>query len=207
MKPQERPVYLGPVTYHDASLCETESQRLPPGFQALAEKQKLSIEVIRAIQRIEEARSGSQRINRNFRNSQPALHSNFAEALPSLGRVRQDGEPCIDSLLCLGLILYCSLEFSSLPVWQTVMLWSAMSRRVRTDLTLQIISCRKRRDEPEEACLQWLCMIAIGSWRQSDRNIGGDGQLLIEFVRERCQPRLNVADRFFQLEQIKSEEV
>jgi hypothetical protein len=207
MKPQERPTYLGPVRFHDTSPCQTESEKMSSGFQALVEKQKLSIEVVRAIQRIEEALSRPHRIDRNFHDSQPAVYSNFAEALPSMGRMRQDGEPHIDSLLCLGLVLYCSLEFSNLPVWQTVMLWSAMSRRVRTDLTLQILSCKKRRDEPEEACLQWLCMIAIGSWRQSDQKIVGDGQILIKFVRGRYQPRLNVADRFFHLEQIKFEEV
>jgi hypothetical protein len=204
MQPHKIPAYFGPVMLDHPSLCETESQNLPPGFQALARRQRLSIEVIRAIQRIESALS-KPHINWNIRDSPPAMYNNFAEALPSLGRTRQDGEPLIDSLLCLGLILYCSFEFSSLPVWQTTMLWSAMSRCVRADLTLQILSCKKRRDEPEEACLQWLCMVAIGSWRQSDRRVAGDGQVLIEFMRRRWQATLDIAGRFFGFRKIEFE--
>jgi hypothetical protein len=38
----------------------------------------------------------------------------------------------------------------------------------------------------DEACLQWLCAIAVGTYRRADNSLSEEGRELLDFIRGRC---------------------
>jgi hypothetical protein len=164
----------------------------------LIRKGKISVEVTRVLGRIQRALDSSGQLDKLPKMG--PKRDDFQEVFPGLGSLQDDGEPTIDSLLCVGLIIYGVLEFSDLPVWQTLLLFSTPILELRGGLTLQLLSCERLRDVEEEACLQWLCLLTIGSCKDRSQMIADQGSELLEVFQARY-PNLEPNGEFFELKQ------
>jgi hypothetical protein len=156
------------------------------------------VEVARVLGRIQRALDSPGQLDKLPRLG-PA-HDDFQEVFPGLGSLQDDGESTTDSLLCVGLIIYCALEFSDLPVWQTLLLFSTPLLELRGGLTLQLLSCERQRDVEEEACLRWLCLLTIGSWKGRLQMIADQGCDLLDFFQARYS-NFEPNGEFFELKQ------
>ena len=96
-----------------------------------------------------------------------------------------NGEPSIDRLLCLGLILFNYVAWSNLPTWYAMSLWTCQSRLVRKELTEGLLTSTTRRHVAEERCLLWLATVAVGSWQVDPGQLSIEGQMLALFARQR----------------------
>jgi hypothetical protein len=180
-----RPTTTQQPLFTPAVFGKGHRHNVPAGFRALIGKGKISVEVARILGRIQRALESPGQLDKLPKMG--VARDDFQEVFPALGSLQHDGEPTIDSLLSMGLIMYCVLELSDLPVWQTLVLFSTPILELRGGLTLQLLGCERLRDVEEEVCLRWLFELTIGSWKDRSHTIAGQGSDLLESFRTRFQ--------------------
>lgn len=160
---------------------------LPVGFRNL----KLSAKIVRTIQRTDEL----QRLYSSGANQQQTSNLNqwtygsLFEVCASIFEEAQ-GEPSINALVCVGLLLYSSVAWSELEVADSVFLWTSV-QWMRGDLTGKILRCTRRRSLAEERCLGWLTNLTVASWRSSHGTVEADGLNLTQYAARRFPAATN----------------
>lgn len=142
-------------------------QRLPHGFRCLINKAVLSVNTIRLLCRIEQARTtyaSSPEWGREQPSSfgawQPAEHSDFWECCPSISRTSPD----LEKYLCLALLLYTANEFAPERTFHKGM---ALYSGPRTVLAAEIgMLDRVRLSPTQRKCWMWIWWVLIDSWTE-----------------------------------------
>lgn len=205
------PQVLGPAAESDllTEIAAPLIERLPRGFQRLATNGKLRLELVRALSRTQDLlidrtrrrsvpTTESQRKN-DLQLAKHAAHDSFWTACPGLTAhpASPDTEPDIGNLLSLGIWLYVAMEFSTDPVYKTLLHWVSIARWTRQDLTNKLRMCVEIRSDDEESCLKWLINIAIQSWRDPNDALFPDGFSLNAFRKRRFVWLGDVDEDFF----------
>ena len=174
-----------------ATICERLLDELPLGFQALAKHQLLSLNAVHEIIRTNqfekreygEPPTPSSGLLPSIDNS--STHRDYWEVCPDL-LARYEDESTISALICLGLLLFNSLAFAELSVWDTRFLWTKRITSVRNDLIRRLLQCQRRRGFPEEFALIWVFSVTIGACRLvGKKDLSTDGHNLAIFAYNR----------------------
>lgn len=160
--------------------------KLPVGFQELALKDKLPIDILEVLGRIADPtqRPLPQVLacgdNRSPKSSS-GQYVDFWEACPSLSATARGGEPALERLLALALLIYSTNRDSTNPL----RMYNCITNGAIYDLCFDLPRCEKHRSNDEEHCLFWVWSVAVDAMRDrfGVRNAQGEKLLAQQKAR------------------------
>ena len=175
--PQSPPSVGNEAGSHAAlRLDSTMIQSLPFGFRKLAEDGRLSAPTVEVLCRLTLYAQDPWSLER-LSNDDEAL-STFEEACPAL----KSPTMTIEKLLCLTILVYCSLAFCT--HWSDLNASPSLVVRRRV-LESSLEEFGHVDDSTELSCLKWMWLVAIESWKEKDDCYAVNGLHMLARFRER----------------------
>ncbi|KAL2816702.1 hypothetical protein BJX63DRAFT_387133 [Aspergillus granulosus] len=145
-------------------------RNIPEGFAVLALQGMVSAHLLTTLERFNYFAS------RDFSPDGDSLqagyvYDDFWDAFPPLS-FHDSGEPSLDNLLFLCLLVYASVQYSVIPPVNNIAVC------MRSSLRAKLLQCRRIRESAEEECLCWIWTVAVSSWRQIDGTLDKPGMEL-----------------------------
>lgn len=167
---------------------------LPSGFQELALQRKLPLDVLEVLGRIADPSQKplpsvlSQDSNSPAQdNRSPSTHCgmylDFWESCPSLSSTARDknGEPSLERLLSLALLIYSTNRDASNPL----RMYNCITNGAIYDLCFDLPQCESKRLKEEEHCLFWIWTVTIDAMRDRFGVLNSQGQVLLDQQKRR----------------------
>ena len=164
-------------------------KRLPLGFQFLAKRRRLALDVIDVLVRASDYMLSPADRSSGLSQGPPSTafprrYRDFWAACPCLGRLDDsEGRPDFEQLIVMALILYCYHTFC--PTQNLTVIYRAVRRRL-TDHVARRMPCAE--EETDAVC--WIWMNTIDSWRRNDGSLSTNGLSLMSTMRA-VLPNLN----------------
>ncbi|KIX04471.1 uncharacterized protein Z518_05339 [Rhinocladiella mackenziei CBS 650.93] len=213
--PDSRPAYapIYPLNPIPSPLVQKISL-LPLGFQRLAHRQRLALDVLDVLSRTAEAQiehdlHGTIVEDSDVFRNKPRRFSDFWEACTCLGapdEVRVDGtlEPNLEKLIILAVLLYCLHTFSPMRAVTAVYNGSRLKltndapRRVRRNAAAESGSPPIMKDDSEvqmeideeDDVLLWIYFVLVDSWRAANDSLLPQGLALMANIDARFPERM-----------------
>ena len=157
-------------------LDPTMVQSLPLGFRKLAEDGCLSVPTVEVLCRLALYAQDPSSLERLSTDNEAV--STFEEACPAL----KSPSMAIEKLLCLTILVYCGLAFST--QWSDLNASPSLVVRRRV-LKTSLEEFGHVDDGTELSCLKWMWLVAIESWRERDDCYALNGLRMLALFRDR----------------------
>lgn len=160
--------------------------KLPIGFQELALRQRLPIDVLEVLGRIADPSQKplpqvlSAEDNRSPQ-SPCGQYVDFWESCPSLSATARDGEPALERLLSLALLIYSTNRDASNPL----RMYNCITNGAIYDLCYDLPQCERQRPNEEEHCIYWIWSVAVDAMRDRFGGLNPQGDKLLEQQKHR----------------------
>jgi hypothetical protein len=171
---RRQPMY---PSVHSTDVLIKRIRRLPDGFAILALQGKLSTHLLSILERFIQFESGELGLDGNGSES-GYMFDDFWDTFPQLS-LRDTGEPSLDSLLFLCLLVYAGVRYSAIPPVNNIAVC------MRASLRAKLLQCRQIREPEVEECLYWIWTVAVTASRQMDGTLDKPGMELL--VRQRIR--------------------
>lgn len=176
--------------------------KLPPGFRELAVERKLPLDVLEVLGRIADpSQKPIPTISASGDNRSPTascgMYLDFWESCPSLSASSGSGEPPLERLLSLALLIYATNRDATNPL----RMYNCITNGAIYDLAHDLPLCETRRSKNEELCLFWIWTVAVDANRDRFGVLNGPGETLLEQQKNRFPGVVgtDLEERFLQL--------